>query len=401
MPLSSGLKSRIILLALWLAIAAVVVVFHRVLLPFGIALVIAYLLEPLVTRMAALKVKGRAIPRWVAVIGLYAGFFLILYIFALTIIPQLYRELAGLTKAGMRFFNGLTPERIAEFSSKVETWLLSRGIPVDLSGAEAGAAAPQYGLSFDLESSLREGLAQISEVLRTHFFDAVGVLHKFVGGVAGSIFTFFFVLMVAAFLLNDWRTIGGFFCSLVPVDRQAALGELARAIDKKLSGVVRGQAIICLVNGTLTAIGLIIFGVPFAFVLSLVATVLSAIPIFGTIISSVPIVLMGLTQGFNTGLGILLWIIGIHALEAYFLNPKIMGSQAHIHPIVVAFALIAGEATFGFAGALFAVPVAGILIAVFNALHERALHPQVELGAAAEAAAPVHSEPTSEGRPAD
>ncbi len=398
MSLSSGLKNRLILLLLWLAIAAVVVVFHRVLLPFAIALVIAYLLEPLVTRLAALRVKGHAVPRWVAVIALYAGFFLLLYIFALTVVPQLYRELAGLTKAGMSFFNGLTPERIAEFSQKVETWLLSRGIPVDLSGAEAGAAAPQYGLSFDLESSLREGLAHVSEVFRTHFFDAVAVLQRFVGGVAGSIFNFFFVLMVAAFLLIDWRTIGGFFGSLVPADRQAALGELARAIDKKLSGVVRGQAMICLVNGTLTAIGLVILDVPFVFVLSLVATVLSAIPIFGTIISSVPIVLMGLTQGFNTGFGILLWIIGIHALEAYLLNPKIMGSQAHIHPVVVAFALVAGEATLGFAGALFAVPVAGILIAVFNAIHERALRPQAE--PAAEAAVPVPREPGTE-RPAE
>ena len=85
-----------------------------------------------------------------------------------------------------------------------------------------------------------------------------------------------------------------------------------------------------------------------------------------------PIVLIALTHGLKTGLGMLLWIVGIHALEAYVLNPKIMGAHAKIHPVIVAFALLAGEATFGFVGALFAVPVAGMLIAVFELAHERA-----------------------------
>src|SRR5262249_27081830 len=77
-------------------------------------------------------------------------------------------------------------------------------------------------------------------------------------------------------------------------------------------------------------------------------------------------VLIGLSQSWTTGLGMLLWIIGIHALEAYVLNPKIMGSAARIHPLVVAFALIAGERTFGLVGALFGVPIAAIVVALFD-----------------------------------
>jgi len=129
---------------------------------------------------------------------------------------------------------------------------------------------------------------------------------------------------------------------------------------------VRGQVTICLINGLLTFIRLMIFGVKFAFLLATVATLLSLIPIFGSIISSVPIVAIALSQSWRTGLAALAWIVGIHALEAYFLNPKIMGSAARIHPIVVAFALIAGEHTFGLIGALFAVPVAAFAVGVFE-----------------------------------
>jgi putative heme transporter len=145
-----------------------------------------------------------------------------------------------------------------------------------------------------------------------------------------------------------------------------------RRIDRSLSGVVRGQVTICVVNGTLTLIGLIIFGVKFAFLLATLATLFSLIPIFGTIISSVPIVLMGLSQSWKTGLAMLFWIIGIHALEAYFLNPKIMGTAAKIHPVVVAFSLIAGERMFGLIGALFAVPIAAIVVACFDFLRLKA-----------------------------
>ena len=370
--LSQAGKGRLVLAALWLVLAAVLIVFRHVLLPFAISFVVAYLLEPLVARMERWRVRGRALPRWLAVICLYAGFFGLLYLFGRAVVPQLTREIVALTRKGRDFFNSMTPERINELSAQIEVWLSSRGIPLGLSGAE-GEAPGHYGVSIDVEQSIRQGLDGLSTALKTHFFEAVGMLQQLVRGVLGFVFRFFFILMVAAFMLIDWRRLGGFVRTLVPPERQAVFGELLSSMDQKLSGVVRGQAIICLVNGALTAVGLLVLRVPFVFVLSTLATVLSAIPIFGTIISSVPIVLFGLTRGLQTGLGILLWIIGIHALEAYVLNPKIMGAHAHIHPVVVAFALLAGELTFGFVGALFAVPVAGILIAAFEIGHERAL----------------------------
>ena len=64
----------------------------------------------------------------------------------------------------------------------------------------------------------------------------------------------------------------------------------------------------------------------------------------------------------------LAWIIGIHLVEANFLNPKIMGDAAKIHPVLVVFALIAGEHSYGLVGALFAVPVASIIQTIFVVL---------------------------------
>src|SRR6185436_16172708 len=127
--------------------------------------------------------------------------------------------------------------------------------------------------------------------------------------------------------------------------------------------------LICLVNGVLSAIGFSIFGLKYWPILALVAAIMSVIPIFGSILSSVPAVAIGLTQSPATAFEVLAWIIGIHQLEANFLNPKIIGDAAKIHPVLVVFSLIVGEHFFQLAGALFAVPCMSVAQTIF--LHFR------------------------------
>ena len=77
------------------------------------------------------------------------------------------------------------------------------------------------------------------------------------------------------------------------------------------------------------------------------------------------------TFDLRQGLFVLGWIIGIHLVEANFLNPKIMGDAAKIHPVLVVFALIAGEHSYGLVGALFAVPVASMIQTIFSYYRRR------------------------------
>jgi predicted PurR-regulated permease PerM len=127
------------------------------------------------------------------------------------------------------------------------------------------------------------------------------------------------------------------------------------------------------INGALTFIGLFLLQVPFAFALSFLATVFYVVPIFGTILSSVPIVLLALTVSLGKGLAALAWILVIHALETYVLNPKIMGDAARIHPVLIVLAIVVGERTAGIVGALLAVPFMSVFVAVFKFLHRKQL----------------------------
>ena len=78
-------------------------------------------------------------------------------------------------------------------------------------------------------------------------------------------------------------------------------------------------------------------------------------------------------RGVGTALFVLAWIIGIHQIEANILNPKIMGDAAKVHPVLVVFALLAGEHMFGIVGALLAVPLLSITQSIFLHFREVAL----------------------------
>lgn len=361
-------KRLLILAGLWLVIAAILSFFRAVLLPFAGAALIAYLVHPLVTRLTRVRVRGWSVPRWVGILLIYAGFFLVLYLFFVAMVPQLYRELARVSREGLVFINSLTPERIHVLSDQWETWLRANGIPVALATPEEMRAGPgrEGGMRLDVEQTLQDVAVQLTGLVRQHLGDIVTVSRHIITSVVAGVFMTFFILMVAAFFSIDAHAVVRYVTSLLPAEYGTDSQRLLERIDRSLSGVVRGQVTICMVNGALTFVGLLLFKVKFAFLLATVATVFSLIPIFGTILSSVPIVLIALADGVQKGFAILLWIIGIHALEAYFLNPKIMGSAARIHPVIVAFSLIAGETTFGLVGALFAVPVAAIVVACFD-----------------------------------
>lgn len=189
----------------------------------------------------------------------------------------------------------------------------------------------------------------------------VSLFQSLIAGVLGGMIAVIVTFMVAAFLLIDMPRIKVLLRERIPNRYLEHYDELMQRLDGSLSGVVRGQLIICLANGSLSFVGFIIFIPEYAVVMAILAGVMSLIPIFGTIISTIPAVLIGLTVNFTTALAVLAWVLGIHFVEANILNPKIVGKNAHIHPALVMFVIIAGEQTFGIKGALLAVPVAAIL----------------------------------------
>lgn len=393
----------------------ILVVFRDVLVPFVVAVVLAYVLHPVVDWIHRYKIAQRNIPRWSAVLLLYAVLFGLLSLFATTLLPRLGAETTALVRAAPSYVSIVRDEWIP----RTDQWLgssfghlVGQEEPIDTEVpptvvvpsptirvrlVEDGGyevifptdgiiveelddgqfrigsprrIAPQrmFGLRRQLESWLDRVLDQGER----HAVTAIRYTQQAIFGTVEFIFSAILSLMLAAFILATTPAVMDFFRSLFPPRIRPDFDQLVKRVDGGLGGVIRGQLMICLINGVLSGIGFAIAGLRYWPVWMALATVASLVPIFGTIVSSIPAVAIGLSQGWGTGLFVLIWIIAIHELEANIFNPKIMGDAAKMHPVIVVFALLAGAHAAGVLGALLGVPVASILQSLFRFLRARA-----------------------------
>lgn len=417
-------RRRIAFFAIWaVVIVGALVVFRGVLLPFFLAIVVAYVLAPLVSLLERVPLGRLRMPRWTAVLALYVALLGALSLLVAAGVPRLAVEIEKLAADA--------PAAVAtvrdEWIPALERDLRHAMNPyVDDGGPPATPPAPEPGVgedgaplpldedSFrvtpagdggyvvqlprrgivvspegegwrirgavnrkaergDITATITDAISRAMENTEQTAVTLLKTAQTVVRAIVKGIFTFSIMLMLSAYLLITSDKIFAFLRSLVRPTRQDDFNRLLTRIDRGLSGVVRGQLLICLVNGALSGIGFYIADLRYWPILTLIATVLSIIPIFGAIVSSIPAVIIGLQDGVGTALFVLAWIVGIHQIEANLLNPKIMGDAARVHPVLVVFALLAGEHLFGIAGALLAVPVLSVTQSLFLHFRETAL----------------------------
>lgn len=423
-------RRRLLFLSFWGVVAlGTIWTFRSVLLPFFLALIVAYVLAPVVRWVQS---RGR-VPRWVAVVGIYLIFLGVLGGLVAFGTPRLAGEIQKLAKEipetistvreewlpalEARFRGAMYEYTEAEDVEEIEPDVVTsagpeqhrtlRVLPTPEGGWEI--RLPEQGLMIeprgdryrvveprpreeeqaDLGHALSQALENATEDTRSTASALLKTAQTVIRTLVKGIFTFFIMLMLSAYLLITSDKVLEFFRSLWPATRRRSFDRLVMRIDRGLGGVVRGQLLISVVNGILSGIGFYFLELRYWPVLTLIATVLSIIPIFGAILSTIPAVIIALQDGPMTAVAISVWIVVIHQIEANLLNPKIMGDAAKVHPVLVVFALLAGESLFGIAGALLAVPVLSIVQSLF--LHYR----EVMLGVPRKRGAKVSSPGTT------
>ncbi len=128
-------------------------------------------------------------------------------------------------------------------------------------------------------------------------------------------------------------------------------------LGKSIGRAFQAQALIAICNTLLTFAGLLFFNIPSPLFLSLIVFICSFIPVMGLFLSSVPICILGLQAGgFFLVLKLILFIAGVHLVESYLLNPRIMGAVMKIHFLAVLIILLVSGKLFGFWGLLLGIP---------------------------------------------
>ena len=319
----------------WLVLAA-----RAVLMPFLLAFVIAYLLAPLIELMVF---HGR-INRVGAILLVYALVGLVIAAVIVYMVPLLLQESIHLIR--------YVPSLASGIQGSWDYWL-------------------RRFHQQPMPSAIRSAITGTGQHIQQQMLRLLkGSVHTVFGLVPGLL-SFVISPILAFYVLKDLSRIRERFWALVPVNWRGPVFKLGYDVDRALNGYIRGQLMVALVVGILSAVWSMMLNIPFAVLIGAVAGITDVIPYVGPIAGAIPAILLGLTRSPWVSLYAVAGFVVIHQLEGTVISPKLVGESVGLHPLIVIFAILAGGAVAGFTGLLIGVPVAAVIRVVMTHLYHR------------------------------
>ncbi len=331
---------------LWIATAAIVagtiVLLREILTPFLVGIALAYLLDPLVTRL-----ERFGLGRGVAALGIISLFYAAIIALIVVLAPVLGEEIS----------------------------LFIEKLPGYLTQLQALATDPSRPWMHKIVSEgLSEARQSTGELTTLGANLSANLLRKLWsdGGALASIFSLLVVAPIVTFyLLIDWDQIIAALDKMIPAAQRETVRTLAREINETIGVFLRGQGLICLILSLYYAVALSLTGLNHAYLIGIVSGLISFIPYLGVLtglVLSISVALLQFWPSWNSIPFIAaIFIIG-QLVNDNALTPRLVGVRVNLDPLSVMFAIAAFGYLFGFIGLLIAVPLAatiGVIVRFF------------------------------------
>lgn len=325
----------IFLLGLAVALGLLLYLLSPILAPFLLAAILAYICDPMVTRLQA-----RRVPRAAGTVIVLLGLFACVVALFLILLPLVVKEGTLLVER--------MPVLVERVNGELLPWLREKtGLAIQLDADS-------------VRKLLAEGL-QRSEGLPEKILSSLTL-----GGMAiiGFFANLVLVPVVLFYLLRDWPELVQRIDQLVPRRWHDRVSTLAREVDAVLAEFLRGQLSVMLIMSVYYCVALWIAGLEFALPIGVVTGILVFVPYLGVTIGFVLATLAAAMQFGTLGAAVPVWIaIGVgQLLEGFVVTPWLVGDRIGLHPLAVIFALLAFGQIFGFFGILLALPASAALL---------------------------------------
>ena len=301
---------------------------REVLLLLYVAALVAIGLSPLVSAIERREdaLTGSRVPRWLAILTIYLIVIGTIVGIGMLVVPPLAEQARELWEA------------LPEYLHRAQMWLIERGL-------------------LSRELTVREAVEK-APVGRG---DAVGTVFTAIWGFVGGIFGLVTILILAFYFLVDADTIVTTFVRLFPRGRRRRVDDACRRVTTKVSAWLAGQILLAAIIGSSAALALWLMGVPYFYVLALIAAVGELIPIIGPLLAAIPAIAVAFSVSPALALGVAIFFLAQQQFENHVLVPKVMERQVGVSAVVVVVALLLGGSLLGIIGAILAVPSAAIL----------------------------------------
>jgi len=318
----------------------------RALLPFLIAWLLAYLLQPIV-RFFQIKLKFKSlllsiICTLVLVVGSLIGL-----IWFLT--PMISNEISKLSQLIVLYTKGLNVNTILPLAWQNEI--------------------RNYLSHLNIQSILQdENIMTVVKKIAPQLWNLISSSLNFVFGLVVIIIILLYFILI---LLNYDKLSAGLF-KIIPPDYRTLVTEILMDIENGMNRYFRGQALIALIVGSLFAIGFSIIQLPLAIVLGLFIGLINMVP-YLKIVGIIPTATMGLLRSVETGqtylsilLGIAIVFILIQMVEDLILTPRIMGKVTGLNPAVILLCLSIWGTLLGIIGIIIALPMTTLIMSYYK-----------------------------------
>jgi predicted PurR-regulated permease PerM len=317
---------------------------RSILRPFIIALILAYVLNPLVAWVS----RRARLPRAWTVAGIYVILAMLLTWGTLVVLPVATREARDLAVTLPRLL-----VQLQALLAQQQT-LTVFGSEIDLSPVSEEVTRTLGGLVTAASHRLVEAAVHTVETLLQTILALVAT---------------FYLLMSGDRLTQAIR-------DLTPSPYREEFGPLVAEIDRILGRFVRGEVLLIIIMSSATWLALSLLGIKYALILGLVAGVLELIPFIGPIMAAVPAVALALFQPspygwsplVNAGAVAVAYFLLRHT-EDYFVIPTVVGRVVELHPLIAMFAIFSGAAVGGVLGMFLGVPAAAVLRVIVRYLY--------------------------------
>jgi predicted PurR-regulated permease PerM len=333
--------------------------FLGILSPFITALVLTYLLYPIVNWIE-LKVmynnryfksknpkddKYRSLKRTLSVLLTYILVFSVLTV----LLYSTYAMIGGKISQQVDFQAVI--ESISNYSGKYNEIYNQLRMQLETSG-----------LSENLKKQFIEAAENINEILGS----AITRIFAQVGKIGSNVINIVLGLVITFYLLKDMEYFKRLFREtankLIGNRKNEKMRSFLMDVNGIVSKFIRGQLLDALIVGILTSIGLSLIGLDFAFLIGITAGISNVIPYFGPIIGSVPAVIVGLLSDSPVkALFAVIVMVVVQQIDSALIAPRVVGDSVGLHPVFVMLSIIIGGAYFGLIGMLIAVPAAAII----------------------------------------
>jgi putative permease len=340
-------EEAVILFLLFVVTILLIYFFGSILTPLFAAVILSYLLAPLVDKLQSYK-----LPHTLSVTLVFLVFFGVLFIGLLVLVPALIKQISGLVSD--------VPGMMKSF--QVQLALLPEKYPEILSEE----LVSQWIGSLDLN--------QVGQQLSGWLPNVVSFSLNTLPSVLGILIYVVVVPLMVFFILKDRETLWASFKSTLP-DRRRLMNQIALEMNQQIANYIRGKFIEILIVGGVSFITFTLLGLDYAALLAVLVGLSVLIPYIGATVVTIPVFAIGVFQwGFGSNL---YWVLGaylvIQMLDGNVLVPLLFSEAVNLHPVSIIVSVLIFGGLWGFWGIFFAIPLATLVKAIINAWPDTAM----------------------------